>query len=117
MHADQAEVCEAGVYLCEQGGVPPNVQTRGKARQDLFDHTLSTEIFDFWELSLSLPFFFYKSHNKFHHQCVEDIKLLPNVDAVQRGGIDLLRIRSRNKLGPSSVISVYCSLFSRDFNR
>lgn len=37
----------AVVCLCEQGAVSPNKYTRRNGRRDLFDHTLSKEIFDF----------------------------------------------------------------------
>lgn len=69
----------AVVYLCEQGAVSPNKYTRGNGREDLFDHTLSKEIFD----SGSSLFLFLYLTSEFTISVGRVVKRLPNVGTDQ----------------------------------
>lgn len=109
----------AVVYLCEQGAVSLNKYTRGKGRQDLFDHTLSKEIFD----SRSSLFLFLYLTPEFIISVGRVVKRLRNVGPDQHEmAWNLLRILvifRWNSLWLRLECFVYCSfnfLFFSEFN-
>lgn len=86
--------CGYSCSLFEQGAVSANKCTRGNGRRDLFDHTLSKEIFD---SGSSLPFFLYLTSD-FTVGVGRMVKQLP-----KQALINMNRLKSLGNCGNSAL--------------